>query len=440
MRVCILLLFTLIAFSLTGFAQNSLLYSGPMPGYSDKDQVSIWLQTKEPAQVRLKYWPDGEENNYQSSLDAVSNPAGGNTCRIDLHHLKAGKRYRYEVYINSIRQELEVPLYFQTQPDSAFEGEFSFATGSCAYTKESGSISEEDKSTYQIYTAIAALKPDFMLWLGDNVYFENADVTTRAGMLHRYSHSRGNPYLQHLLRSAHHFAIWDDHDFGPNDADSSFVNKAYSYEMFRSFWCNNDQKAFCKDKSIAHQFSWKDADFFLLDDRTYRAPARYSRANKQLLGKEQINWLISELKNSKATFKFIAMGGQVLNPDKVSENYSRYKKEYHYLLTQLEQCKVGGIILLTGDRHFSEVSMLRRKNNYPLYEVTCSPLTSSVQEKKYGRNKLRVTGSLITERNFSIVSVGGKGEGRYVTITLYNNSGKPLWEKKILKSEVYSDH
>lgn len=437
MKAFIAHLFTLLSFSSMVFAQNGLLHSGPMPGFSGKNRVLIWLQTKEPATAYIKYWISKNADSYLQSPEITSDKVSGNTFHFNIQNLKSGEKYQYEVYINNIKQEFEEPLFFRTQPDSAVGGEFSFATGSCAYTKEPETDSEEYRGIYHIYNSIAALKPDFMLWLGDNIYFENSDITSREGMLHRYTFSRGNPYLQKLLRTSHHYAIWDDHDYGPNDADSSFKNKAISNEMFNLFWCNNDLRRFNRNNSIANVFSWNDADFFLLDDRTFRAPAKNARANKQLLGKEQINWLIKELKRSNAIFKFISMGGQILNPDKVSENYSKYKKEWKYLLSELDKSGVGGILLLTGDRHFSEVTMMTRDGKYPLYELTCSPLTSSVTKKEVGKNKLRVNGSLITERNFSIITIGSEGEKRFVKMTIYSNSGKPLWEKRINKSEIY---
>lgn len=437
MKVLIVHLLIALSFSRIVFAQNGLLHSGPMPGFSGKDRVLIWLQTKEPANAHIKYWLEKNVDGYLLSPEIISDKENGNTFHFDIQNLKPGKIYQYEVYINNIKQEFAEPLFFRTQADSAVGREFSFATGSCAYTKEPATESEEYKNIYNIYNSIAARKPDFMLWLGDNVYFENTDVTSREGMMYRYTFSRGNPYLQNLLRTSHHYAIWDDHDFGPNDSDSSFKNKAISNELFKLFWCNSDGTRFNKNNSIANVFSWDDVDFFLLDDRTFRAPAKNARANKQLLGKEQITWLIAELKKSNATFKFIAMGGQILNSHKVFENYSRYKKEWKHLLSELDNCGVGGILLLTGDRHFSEATVMSRENKYSLIELTCSPLTSGVPRSEFGHNKYRVNGSLISERNFSIITIGGTGENRFVKMTIYSNNGKPLWEKRINRSEIY---
>ena len=67
-------------------------------------------------------------------------------------------------------------------------------------------------------TAIAAQRPDLMLWMGDNTYMREPDWYTRTGVFHRYSHTRELPELQPLLAAASHYATWDDHDYGADNA------------------------------------------------------------------------------------------------------------------------------------------------------------------------------------------------------------------------------
>ena len=76
-----------------------------------------------------------------------------------------------------------------------------------------------------------------MIWLGDNVYFREPD-DSRTGVYHRYSHDRSLPELQPLLGSVHHYAIWDDHDYGPNNSDRSFIYKNITLQAFKDFWAN----------------------------------------------------------------------------------------------------------------------------------------------------------------------------------------------------------
>ena len=97
--------------------------------------------------------------------------------------------------------------------------DFRFVIGSCAYINDPpyDRPGEPYGGEYEIFEQIAAQRPDFMIWLGDNVYLREPDWNSEAGILYRYTHTRSLPQLQKLLRICPHYAIWDDHDFGPND-------------------------------------------------------------------------------------------------------------------------------------------------------------------------------------------------------------------------------
>ena len=150
---------------------------------------------------------------------------------------------RYAVIVNGRRISRPYPLRFQTQKLWQWREEppaFRIALGSCAYVNEP----EYDRpgNAYggglEIFTSIVRTKPDAMLWLGDNVYLREVDWYTRTGILARYTHSRSIPELQPLLASTHHYATWDDHDFGPNNSDRSWIHKDVSLDAFKLFWGN----------------------------------------------------------------------------------------------------------------------------------------------------------------------------------------------------------
>jgi len=148
-----------------------------------------------------------------------------------------------------------------------------------------------------------------MLWLGDNVYFREPDNTKNA-MLHRYTQVSSHPELQPLLASTHHYAIWDDHDFGPNDSDRGFFNKKAALEVFKAFWANPTYGIDNQD-GITTMFSWGDCDFFLLDNRYYRTPVNRRTGKREILGESQKQWLFDNLVFSKAKFKFVLIGGLI---------------------------------------------------------------------------------------------------------------------------------
>jgi alkaline phosphatase D len=140
---------------------------------------------------------------------------------------------------------------------------------------------------------------------------------------------------------------------------------------------------------------------------------------------------------SNANFKVIVIGGQVLNSAAKYENYETYAEEKQYLLTEIEKNKVRGVLFISGDRHFSELSMLPRTSSYSLYDWTVSPLTSGASNSaEKEENKYRVPGSLFMQHNFGTISFLGDKDNRQLKLTLFDKDGKELWNKVITKKEL----
>ena len=147
--------------------------------------------------------------------------------------------------------------------------------GSCAYVVDTTLKSDKrfpkfgDK--YYIYDRIAAKKPDYMFWLGDNIYLRNGDWRAKESVLARYTQSRQRPELNRLLRTGHHVAIWDDHDFGPNDSHSGWGGQDYTLEAFNLFWGNPKS---IDSAGIFTNYRIGDVELFLTDCRFFRSPAK----------------------------------------------------------------------------------------------------------------------------------------------------------------------
>ncbi|MFA0961426.1 alkaline phosphatase [Roseivirga sp. BDSF3-8] len=416
------------------FAQAEKLQAGPMVGYSTMQEAGVWVQTDRPADVSIRYWSENDSTHlYQSSVIST-NAAQAYTAHLIADSLQPGHRYRYLLYIDNIEIERPYKLSFTSQPLWQYRNDapdFSFALGSCMYINQP----EYDRPGkpygrgYHIFNSILEKQPHFMLWLGDNVYLREADWNSRAGIYGRYTHDRSISELQPLLGSVHHYAIWDDHDYGPNNSDRSFWNKEITAEAFRRFWYNPNYGQ-SGGNDISGTFFWNDVQFFLLDDRWYRAPNSMEDKNKPLLGQNQMRWLKDALLFSQAPFKIIVMGGQVINPAQDGENYASYPSERQQLLDFIKEENIPGILFLSGDRHFTELSMLQH-DSYPLYDLTVSPLTSGVVSPDEEQNTCRVKGTLISQQNFAVVQVSGRKGDRSLNITVYDDEGSTLWQKTI---------
>ncbi|MEM7187298.1 MAG: alkaline phosphatase D family protein, partial [Bacteroidota bacterium] len=352
-----------------------------------------------------------------------------------------GKRYVYELFVNGKKIRRDYPMEFQSQTLWQWRTdppEVNFAIGSCNYVNEErfDRPGKPYGSDFEIFESIHRKQPDFMLWLGDNTYLREADWNSRTGFLHRYTHTRSLPELQPLLASTHHYAIWDDHDFGPNDSDGSFWLKETAAEVFQLFWGNPNYDVLGQG-GITGSFQWADLQFFLLDNRYFRTSNRNFTEDRQILGKQQIDWLINALTSSYAPFKFVVIGGQVLSTEAMHENYATFPEERQYLIDKIREAKIEGVIFLDGDRHHTGLSRLQENRYvYPLYDLTCSSLTAGAYNdpEKLNTNKLEET--LVGEHNFGMLKVSGPRTDRVLAISIFDKDGEQLWTKEIKAQDL----
>ena len=424
-----------------GFSQNNLLQSGPMVGYCEMKEAVIWLQTEANVPVKIEYFALDNPNAIFYSETYNSSKEAGFTYHVILDKLEPGKKYKYNVYLNNKKVVLPYETSFSSKKLWQWREDapdFTVAFGSCMYINETA-LDRPGKpygGNYSIIENLSKKNADIMIWGGDNTYLREADWDSKTGIYHRYSHSRSIKELQPLLAKTQNYAIWDDHDYGPNDSDRSFYYKHLTQNAFKDFWANKSYGLDANQKEgICSTFSWSDADFFLLDNRFFKSPNNRKTGEKTILGKNQLKWLIDALSFSKASFKIIVIGGQVLNSEAKSENYECYKDEKNYLLEQIKNNNIKGVFFLSGDIHSSELSKIAISGTQNIYDWTVSPLTAGIHVADKS-NKNRVEGSAFAENCFGIISFSGNKETRQMKLTLFNKEGKELWNKVILKKEL----
>jgi alkaline phosphatase D len=419
---------------------SAQIQSGPMLGYSEMREVMLWVQTKKEASVKFVYW-DKEKPAVKFSTEEIkTNKTEAFVAKLVADEVLPGKKYGYEVWIDKKKVAINYPLEFQTQTLWQYRTDppaFKFAVGSCAYINEEAVDRPGTPygSEYEIFTSIYKSKPDFMLWSGDNIYLREVDWNTKTGILKRYTHTRSLPEMQPLLGSIHNYAIWDDHDFGPNDADRGFVSKKQTLDAFKLFWGNLNYTF--KDEGVTGSFQWADCQFFLMDDRWWRTPNDRITGTQEYFGQKQTQWLIDALKFSNAPFKFVVVGGQVGNPAKIFENFANYEEERNQLFDLITKEKIPGVIFISGDRHWTALCKVDRPGAYPLYDLTISALTSGPSKPvKEESDTPYVEGTTVTKHNYGLLEISGKRTDRVLKINVLDKDGKELWTKEIKASEL----
>ncbi len=429
---------------------SPFIISGPMIGHTELRTAKIWMQFS-PAvnEGHLRYNNKVTPGKIKFAPFQLSR-GEFNTAVVNLNGLEPGNTYEYSVFVNNQKTPVasgEVTTQqlwqWRTPPP-----DFSFITGSCAYMNQPeydrpGKPYGLDSS---IFEAMAKEKSSFNLWLGDNWYTRESDFSSDWGLYYRPSRDRGLPVFQHLLKAMPQYAIWDDHDYGPNDADKSYIFKKTSRDVFAKYWCNPSYGA--NDNGIYTQIIWNDVAIFMLDDRWWRSDDELPdsvngkpNANKKMFGDEQMEWLKNALlfstKNRNISFRIIANGSQMLNPISPYDCLKHFPTEYNDLINFITEEKINGVIFLSGDRHHSEIIKSERINNYPLYDVTVSPFTSTIAPASGSEknNPFRV-GAEIDAQNYARFSFSGIGKDRKLTVEFLNVSGKILGNWSIALKDI----
>jgi alkaline phosphatase D len=440
MRKALLLSCLIVSFLITSdlSAQKSRDFvSGPMLGQVELRSATIWVEAKPGAAVNLWYWKKGDPSNSKKLSINTDKSASFAPVKFEIGGLDFNTAYEYSIGTSSSKPgqasgsftTTDLWQYRKPAPD------FSFLAGSCAYFNEPvfdrpGTPYGKDSS---IFEAMAKEKASFMMWLGDNWYLREADYYSKWGLWYRASRDRSLPVLQNFWKAMPQYAIWDDHDYGPNDADKSYSFKEESRKVFMDYWGNPSYGE--NGEGIYTIMRHADVDFFMLDARYFRTNDRiqsyvYGSPNneKRMFGEKQMEWLKNALANSRATFKIIVTGSQVLNPFSPYDCFQHFPGEYNELMGFLRAERINGVLFLTGDRHHSEIIALPRTGTYTLYDITSSPLTSGIGKVsgKEKENPSRVPGTLVEAQNYSRISIAGQRNERTLTVEFLGIKGEKL--------------
>jgi alkaline phosphatase D len=389
-----------------------------------------------PAIIMAKFF---EGDKYLDSYILTLDQKYGHSTIAEFHELKPNTQYWIKTM--DIFQRVNDSISFTTQPLWKYRTnapDLDIAFGSCAYLNDVPY--DRPGKSYgggeEIFNSIAKAQPDAMIWLGDNVYFREGDWDSQEGMIARYIQSRTHPRLDSIFRMVPNYAIWDDHDFGPNDSNGSFILKDKSLETFAHFW-PNPTVGIPGQKGITSMTTIGDVDIFFLDNRYHRVPKDLVtrpylsvQHGQTILGQEQISWLIQAIKTSQASFKVICIGGQFINSAAVYENYSNYAEERAYIRDLLVMNKIKNVIFLSGDRHCGEISKLT-DTDFVTYDLTSSPLTSGAGDMTAEKNEFRMEGTVVPQRHFAQLHVRGENKNRKLSVSYHDTFGKIIFEKEL---------
>jgi alkaline phosphatase D len=296
-------------------------------------------------------------------------------------------------------------------------------------------------------------KPDIFVYLGDNIYGDTYDMKILQA---KYDSLAAKPEFQRLKKNVKLFATWDDHDYGWNDSGKWYPHKKESKEMFLKFFdepANSDRR---KHEGIYTSYMFegdgKKMQLILLDNRTFRSNLRMYRGelnddekyfypldyypheikDSVLLGEEQWKWLEQELKKP-ADIRIIGSGSQFGIAFNGYEAWANFPHEQKRFLDLIKKTKASGVLFITGDVHYAEISKLQTKDLYPIYDVTSSGITSTWHFATPNENRIE---GPVMDNHFGLLTIDWKQKDPSIKMEIWDVRDNQRIEHSISLSEI----
>ena len=273
--------------------------------------------------------------------------------------------------------------------------------------------------------------PQFYMWIGDSIYADTTDMEKMASL---YQDQLDLPEYQKLLAKVPVTGVWDDHDFGENDAGKEYPKKRESQKLFLDFIGEPANSARREQEGLYTSYTFgpegQKVKLIILDTRYFRDQP--GKKKSDVLGTSQWNWLRAELKNSNAQIHMIVSSYSVLFfKNSFGEQWRSFKKGWKRLKKAIKKYDPPGLVFLTGDRHFSGI-WSDEIHGKTYYELMASGFTKKIKKKSQRRlaRRLYGKGNAITSRNFGMVDIDWEASPLRLTFHAVVKSGKSRLRKK----------
>jgi alkaline phosphatase D len=355
------------------------------------------------------------------------------TLTIPLDGLTSATRYRYHVLVGQAQGEaltLGARGEFTTLPDVANSAPVTFVW--------SGDLGGQQRcrrgaAGYPIFDVMRAQQLDFFLFLGDTMYGDDlcpsppnepgADfrATTLAEYRARHRDQRGAEALRRFLDSVPVYVIWDDHEVRDNFAGPFDSQMPAGRQALREYWPvrvapDDPHRLYRTVRAGA------DLEVFILDTRQYRSRnADQDGPTKTMLGERQLQWLLSGLTESTATWKVIVTsvplsipkGGGAGVPGNDGwaggADGTGFERERQVIVDIILGRRVKNVVFLAGDVHYVQANAYDPNGDgaADFYEFVAGPLSAAPGRPSPASVELRPT-TLINEggyMNFGLIRV-----------------------------------
>ena len=315
-----------------------------------------------------------------------------------------------------------------------------------------------------ILNTIVSAKPDLFLIIGDVIYPDiNGDATgmldpwptenTLERIQQVYRQMAVKPEYQNIKKNIPILAVWDDHDYGINDGSGNFSLKGNTQDLFLDFFDEPAGSERRKNLGIYDIKTFgpegKRVQIILLDTRYFRTPPlpdTRSDAEKEalnivgryapnedpaatVLGQNQWRWLEKQLQQP-AELRLLVSSYPLVPHELGRDAWGNFPLERQRLFDLIEKTKAAGVIILSGDVHFAEISRTD-EGPYPLYDLTSSPLAAPTHGNEKLSNIFRISATY-AEENYGLIEIDWQAQpSPLITLKIVGLDGSSVIEHQV---------
>lgn len=271
-----------------------------------------------------------------------------------------------------------------------------------------------------VWRSIFAQKPDAFLYIGDNVYQRAENGRPELLELREaYGQLAMDADFEALRASVPVLPVWDDHDYGKNNAGADFVAREQSEALFKHVWAIPPSDERSRREGVYFSRTCgpvgQRTQLILLDQR-------YFLTAQSMLGERQWRWLEQKL-SEPAELRILASPTPVLTQAERFEGWRQWPSECGRLYDLIG--RTNGVVIVSGDSHVGAHYRREVGGEHPLLELTASSLNFPWPEHTHippGPPDSARVGPVFWESNFGAVEVDWAA-GR-VDLALYDDMGR----------------
>jgi len=310
-----------------------------------------------------------------------------------------------------------------------------------------GSCTQQAKPM-PIFKVMLRKNPQLCLFIGDNIYGDTEDMSV---LKEKYNLLGENPGFTALRNSCRVLATWDDHDYGVNDGGADYPRRMESQKIFLDFWQEDTDSIRRKRPGVydAHIFgpAGRRVQIILLDTRYFRSPLQRgperrtggpwvpdNDPQKTMLGSSQWDWLEEQLREP-AEIRIVASSIQCVAQAAGQETWSNLPLERARLFRLIAKTEAAGVIFVSGDRHWAELSRFDNDRAYPIYDLTSSSFNQPHGRGTPTENRFRALPQTYHQENFGSVTINWQDDPQ-IRLEILDAMSTPRISKTLKLSEL----